>query len=175
MPATRALIAFLACTTFAFGADTARLRTLTGNTVEGELVSLSEKEVVLKAKEGNVTTPVAEVLDLEFPGVLGQPTPKYIDVELADGSVLHCTGYTLKGKEVELKLALAQEVKIPLTAVSYFLNDAQEAKVREEWQALLGKKGNRDLIAVKDKEGKVNGLEGTFGDPDDKGEAIEFE
>jgi hypothetical protein len=75
---------------------------------------------------------------------------------------------------MELKLAGGHEVKFPLETVSYVLGDAQDAKVREEWQGLLTKRGNHDLIAIK-KNDVVNAVGGTFGEGDAKGQTIGFE
>jgi hypothetical protein len=68
-------------------------------------------------------------------------------------------------------------LEIPLAAVTSILHDAGNPALRQEWDKLFaGKKRNRDVLVVKAKEGtKLNPLEGTFGDADDKGEKIAFE
>src|SRR5688572_8339836 len=103
LPVTRALIALLLLAPLARGAEPV-LRTLAGTKVEGELVSVSDKEIVVRGSAGPVTTPVQEVLDLE----LGTPAAALPDsfsaLELTDGSVLHGTGFALKGGRVEFKL-----------------------------------------------------------------------
>jgi len=73
-------------------------------------------------------------------------------------------------------LVQGAEIKdLPLAAISYVLNDAQDGKNREEWQKLLAKRGKGDLLAIKAVDGVVNPLEGTLGEGDDKGETIGFE
>jgi hypothetical protein len=59
--------------------------------------------------------------------------------------------------------------------IASILNDAQNLKTRDEWKVILSRKGNLDRLAVKDAEGKLNALEGTFGNADEKGTSIEFE
>ncbi len=156
-------------------ADTVKLRTLAGKTVEGELISINEKEIVVRGKDGPISTLALEVLDIDLPTSAATGEAKFSDVELVDGSLLHVSKFSLKGNQIELKLLGGADVKLPLAAISYLLNDAQDAKTREEWQGFLATRGNQDLLAVKDPTGKVNPLPGTFGSGDDAGETIEFD
>lgn len=177
MKIIRTLSVLLVAATVSLAADApnAKLRTLSGKMVEGELVKLTDKDVVVRAKDGEVTTPLMEVLDIDLQaGALPPAGTKYVDVELVDGSQFHCTQFSLKNKEVVLRLISGQEVKLPLSAVAYILTDAHDAAVRAEWQKLLAKQGNHDLLAIK-KGDVVNGLEGTIGEGDDKGETVGFE
>jgi hypothetical protein len=153
----------------------AELRTLAGKTVSGDLVSISDESIVLRTDAGEVSTPVAEVLSVDFQNTT-QPAAKYSDVELTDGSLLHCSRFTLKGKEVELTLVPGkQTIKVPLDLISYVVHDANEEKVRQEWQGFLAGRGTTDLLFIKDANGAINRLEGTVGDGDEKGETIEFQ
>jgi hypothetical protein len=154
---------------------TAKLRTLAGKTIEGDLVSITDKEIVMQTKAGPVTTPALQVVDIDIQSNALPSDAKYSDVELTDGSLFHCVQFALKKNQVELKLAGGPQVKLPLATVSYVLNDAQDPKVRAEWQAMLAKRGKSDLLAIKDAEGTVNQLDGTFGEGDDKGTTIDFE
>lgn len=174
MPVLRTLAAFLLVTSVAVAAD---LHTLAGNTVSGELTALDDKAITLKTDSGPVTTPLLSVLDLvlqaDAPGP--EATAKYLDVELTDGSLLHCkeNGFTVKGKQATLDLLAGPKVQVPLSALSSVLRDAHDAKVRDEWRAIVAKKGTSDVLAIK-AEGVLNRLEGTIGEGDDKGEKINF-
>jgi hypothetical protein len=175
MPVFRSLAAFLLVTTVAVAAD---LHTLAGNTVTGDLTGLDDKAVTLKTDTGPVATPLSSVLDLVLQADAPGPdsNTKYLDVELTDGSLLHCkeTGFTIKGKDVTLELLVGPKIQVPLTALSSVLRDAHDAKVRDEWRAIVAKKGTSDVLAVK-VEGVLNRLEGTIGEGDEKGERINFE
>jgi hypothetical protein len=150
------------------------VRTVSGKVLTGELLSLTDKQVVIGSGNSRTTTLVSEVLNIDLQHESAPPTGKYSDVELTDGSLLHCSRFALKGKEVELKLASSEQtLKLPLAAVAYLLNEADESANREEWQKLLAKKGNQDLVVIKS-GGVMNALEVTFGDGNDKGE-IAFE
>jgi hypothetical protein len=149
------------------------VRTLTGQTIKGNLESLSDKELVIA---GSGPVEFDQVVDLVFSSNQPQPGDRFVDIELTDGSLFHCSQFVLKGSKVDLKLVQGMEIKdLPLAVISYILNDAQEPKNREEWQKLLSKRGKGDLLAIKAADGVVNPLEGTLGDGDAQGETIEFE
>jgi hypothetical protein len=177
MPLWRTLLALLACASAGSGAE---LRTLKGDAVKGEVKSITEKEVVFTAGGKDVTTPVEQLLQIDY----GQPAKlpageKWADVELTDGTLLHCSAFAIKGKQAELKLLAGPEVKLPLSAVANVLNDAQVEKYRKEWTARLAKKRRHDVVAILRKseaspEGVVNPLEGTLGEGDEDGQAIAF-
>ena len=74
------------------------VRTLTGQTIKGNLESVNEKELVIA---GNGPVAVAQIVDLVFSANQPQANDKYLDVELTDGSLLHCSQLVLKGSKVE--------------------------------------------------------------------------
>src|SRR5437773_12048704 len=77
------------------------VRTLTGQTIKGNLESVNEKELVIA---GNGPVAVAQIVDLVFSANQPQAGDKYLDVELSDGSLLHCSQFVLKCGMVALKL-----------------------------------------------------------------------
>lgn len=176
MPAIRSLVALLVCATFGL-AEPAKVRTLAGKEYQGELVSLDGAGLVMKAKDGGkdveVKLPLAEVLDIDLQAATA-PTNKYVDVELVDGTLLHCGQMSLINGDLDLKLAAGHELKVPLSAVAYILNDAQDKAVRDEFRGFLAKQGTRDFIAVK-KAGVANILEGTLRQGDAQGRTIGFD
>ncbi len=177
MPLCRTLLALLACASVGVGAE---LRTLKGEVQKGEVKSITAKEVVFTADGKDVTTPVEQVLQIDYgqPGKL--PTDaKWTDVELTDGTLLHCSAFALKGKQVELKLLAGPEVKLPLAAVANVLNDAQVERHRKEWTARVAKKRRFDAVAQLLKsetspDGVLNTIEGTLGEGDEEGKTISF-
>jgi hypothetical protein len=175
MPFFRTLSALAICTSISFAGEPVKLRTLAGKVQEGELASITDKEITLQGQEGPIKTPLAEVLDLTLPYETSLPGENYNDVELTDGAVFHCPQYALKGTNLECKLTDGRSVKLGLKNVASILNDAQNTKIRDEWKGILARKSNLDQLAVKDSEGKLNLLEGTLGSGDEKGASIEFE
>ncbi|SRR5579875_759614 len=156
-------------------ANNAELHTLKGNILKGELENITDKEIVLRQNGKSSATPLAEVLKLDFPAVAPVKLEgTYSDIELTDGSRLHCKEWTIKAKQVELTTLAGQQIKLPLEAVSNILNDAQEEKYRKDWAERLARKRRRDM-AVLIRDGTINAVEGTFGDADAEGKGIAFQ
>jgi hypothetical protein len=158
-------------------AGAAELRTLKGETVAGDVVRITDKEIVIAKGGQEVSTPLAQVLQLDYsPGDAKLPA-EFTDVELTDGSLLHCKAVAVKGKDVEMTLALGAKgdtvVKLPLTAVANLLREAHNEKYRRDWNDRVAKKQRRDQVAVR-KEGVINVVSGTLGEADADGTAIEF-
>ncbi|MGH7223512.1 MAG: NPCBM/NEW2 domain-containing protein, partial [Gemmataceae bacterium] len=155
---------------------TAELHTLKGDVLKGDLANITDKEIVLKVGGKSVATPLPEILKLDFPAVTAvkQLEGKYSDIELTDGSRLHCKEWSIKAKQVELKTMAGQQFKIPLSAVANILNNAQEEKYRKDWVERVARKRRRDA-AVRITSDTINSYEGTFGDADAEGKSIEFQ
>lgn len=163
----------------------AELQTLVGQTLVGDLQELSSKSVVLRVDNGLVTVPVTEILQLNLQAV-GGPAPasandKITLVVLTDGSQIHCQRFRLEARNAALTLAATAEpakqpwvLTVPLSVVAYFLNDAQDPAVRQEWQEkFLAKRGKEDLVVIKAKNG-LSPLSGTLGDGTGSGDKIQF-
>src|SRR5262245_9088935 len=140
MPVLRSFLALLVCASFGLGDE---IRTLTGQKLTGQLVSLTEKQVEFKTAYETAKLPVDQVLDVTLQPVkaLGSDT-KRTDFELTDGSLLHCKGtnFTIKGTKVELTLLSGQVVKLNLKDISYMLRDAQNKDLQTQFRALMRKK-----------------------------------
>jgi hypothetical protein len=171
MPVRGATFALLLSVLSAGAAD---LHTLKGEKITGELVRISDKEIVLKQSDKEVTVPAVGVLQLEFPAnTTVKLEDKFTDVELTDGTLLHCKAISLKGKQVELRTLAGQEIKVPLQAVSNILNNAQDEKYRTDWSERVSRKRRRDVLAVL-RDGVPNALEGTLGEGNEAGTHVEF-
>jgi len=148
----------------------AELTTLSGKKLTGDISAISSQGVTIKTSDGDVVTPIAEVLLVE----LAADSPsrdKFIEVELVDGSVLACTDVSLNGDRVELTLTSGPTVQAPLAAVRSLLQDAHSASVRQKWNQMLRERGPLDLLVLRS-EGKLDALDGTFGAG--VGDGIEF-
>jgi hypothetical protein len=154
----------------------AELHTLKGDVLKGELESITDKEIVLSDGGKRITTPLADVLKLEFPAVTPAKIEgsKYADVELTDGSLFHCKEWSIKDKQVELKTLAGQDIKLPLTAIANILVNAGDEKHRKDWAERVARKRRRDVVAILN-EGTVNPVEGTLGAADAEGKNIEFQ
>lgn len=172
MPVLRIFIAFFFCVSIVPGAE---LNTLAGKKLSGELTSIDDKAIVINTGTGAVSTPMAEVLHLDLNPAAPLTGLKFIDVELIDGSLLHCSQYVIKGKDVELTVLPSLTVKVPLAIVNYVLHEAHEPKIRQEWKEFLEKQnGKTDILAIR-RNDILQDLQGTFGEGDETGESIAFE
>ena len=72
---------------------------------------------------GDIHQPLKDVLQIELPTPELPPKGGWFDVELTDGSVLHCSQVLLKGKSAELIVLPDLPLTIPLSAVFSILRD----------------------------------------------------
>jgi hypothetical protein len=172
----RVRAALLALLLIVSAAPSAELSTLKGDVIKGELESITDKEIVLTDGSKRIATPLADVLKLDFPAITAARIDgnKYADVELTDGSLLHCKEWSIKGKEVALKTLAGQEIKLPLPAIANILVNASDEKHRKDWSERVARKRRRDVVAILN-EGTVNPVEGTLGAADAEGKTIEFQ
>ena len=140
MPVRRTLLVLLLCASTGWAAE---LKTLKQETITGDLVRISSKEIVLKAASGDVTTPIDQVLTLTFGQQTG-PLPSnlaWVDVELTDGTELHCATFSVKKTQVEVTLLAGQKVTFPLSSP---VVDADQRPAGEEPQG-VGRHARQDL------------------------------
>jgi hypothetical protein len=179
MPLCRTLPALLLILAFA-GADEPKplkvtLHTLKGDAVQGEIVSVSTKEVVLDNGKEKATFPSDQILGIDFrPVEKAKPGEKWADVELTDGTLLRCKKYAPKGKQVELTLLAGQDIKVPLDTVGNVLAAGEDEKARRDWAERLKKRGAQDVLVAKNDAGGISPVPGTFGEGNEEGTGIEF-
>jgi hypothetical protein len=177
MPVIRALLASLWLIAASRGGELHFTEAGPKNSYKGDLVELSEEYVRWRDEnKKEIREPLKVVLAIDL-----QPVPqfpaglKYTDLQLTDGSLLHCSKLAFKGKEVELVLAVSEKpLKVPLVKIAYLLNDAQDPAVRQEWhEKIIAKKGKQDIAAVRLND-IINPIEGALGEVNDQGQ-IAFE
>lgn len=170
----RVLSAWFGLLVFALALPAAELTTLKGQKLSGDLVSIDDKAVVIKTASGEVSTPVPEILKLTLPPPAAATMPeKYYDVELIDGTVLHCSKVMLKGKTIELTVLPDWKITVPMKSVFYILTEAQNPANRKEWDTIIGERAKSDRYFVR-QNNRLDGLEGTFGDAGDDGKQVDF-
>lgn len=151
-----------------------QLRTLEGKVITGKTTSVNETHVILKTDAGEVSTPMAQVLFLDLRPAKGVPIgSKYTDVRLLDDTILHCQDLAFLGKEVELTLLSGAKFKLPLSYVTWYLRNAQDAGLAAQWEKLLKEKVRTDRVVVV-KDGDLTTLEGVLGAVDPAGKTIAF-
>lgn len=146
------------------------LRNLADKVVTGDIVSIDDKNVVIKTAAGPMSVPVqTDVIELSFnPAPALSSMPYCHQVELTDGSLVHVKpegGFVIKDSKVTLTLLNDSKFEVPLTALSYVLKNANDAKIRDnpDWKKSLKARATRDMVVAWDKnKERLNNPEGTF-------------
>jgi hypothetical protein len=152
----------------------ADLRTLSGKTIKGEVIAISDKEISLRSDKEVMTTPLHDVLALDLRAVRQVlPSAKRTEVRLLDESLLHCSDIAFKGNQVTLRLLGGQEIVLPLASIVSIFRDAQDPQLHRDWEKIVASRQKRDR-AVLVRGGELNEVDGTFGDVDPDGKKIQF-
>jgi hypothetical protein len=133
MPLRASLLALLLCVA---AASAAELKTLKGDVIKGDVVSVDDKEIVIDVpSEGKKTFSLKEIASIDYgPPAKIPADAKFSDVELVDGTLLHCTSFNLNKDNVTLKLLGNEaEVKLPLSAIANILRDGHNPQQRADW------------------------------------------
>ena len=166
----RALVALGLLVSVTRGGEVSLLK---GDVLKGDVISVSDKEIVLKQGDKRVTKPIAEVVKIDFRDPGKPPTGKrFSQVRLTDGTTVLVSKWLLKNKVMELVLLAGPVVKVPLATVANVLNSAQDEKFRREWESRTFNTRGKEAIVILNKAGRPNNIECTLGETDEKGESI---
>jgi hypothetical protein len=152
----------------------AEVLTLKGDVVKGELVSVSDKEIVLLQEGKRVNQPLADVLKIDLREVGKVPGgTSYSRIELTDGTTLNGSKLTIKGKTATFTLLAGPVVELPLNTVANVLLKAEVAANQKDWKERTKAKRGKDVMVVSD-AGKPRNLDCTLGDGTAAGDGIEY-
>ena len=171
----RTLAVLILCASAAVAAETPELRPLKGDPFKGDLVSVSDKQIVLRVNGKERAHPTEQTLTLRFQAAAPPRDAKFAEVVLVDRTLLRCADVAFKGKNATLTLLGGQTVTAPLTSLASVMKEAHDAKLVAAWKDLFAdKKRSYDVVVRKSDGGNLNPLEGTFGDAAEDGTRIEF-
>lgn len=169
-----AFIAILALTCAPALADD--LKTISGKgVISGSLQKITDTEIVLDVGGKPVSTPLQQVLDLNVRPGRTPTDAKYIEVRLLDDSTLRCSKVKFTAKEVTLDLTSGTSVKVPLAAIHTMLRDANDNKIRAQWDAAAKDQKSRDVIFTLKDGVTLNPIYGALGAIDDAKQTIKFQ
>ena len=155
------------------GAD--ELKTIAGKTVKGTLEKISATSIVLKEDGASIDTPLPQVLDLTLrPSRTRSSAANYLEMHLADKSVLFCAKVVFRAKEAQIELTSGPSITVPLSAVITVLRNAQDEKLRTQFDRTTKTKKNVDRIFLLSKDGQLNPLDGALGEIDEEKQTIKF-
>ncbi len=152
----------------------AELTTIKGEVVKGDVVSVTDKEIVLVQDGKKISQPLADVvkIDLRDAGKIAAGTV-YSRVELTDGTVLNCSKVAIKVKEVELTLLAGPAVKVPLGTLANVLLKAQVEAHRIDWKSRVRAARGKEVLVLF-RGGKAANLPSTLGDGTEEGDGIQY-
>src|SRR5436190_14434028 len=154
-------------------AHAADVQTLSGKKLSGDLIGLDKQTLLLKSADGEIRHPVADILLIGLNSSDQPPTGVFHDLELIDGSILHCTKLEFKAKTLDVTVAPEMNLSVPYTKIATLCKDAHDPKNKAEFHQFAAKRGKYDMVAIRS-EGRLNALEGTLGDGVAPGDGIEF-
>ena len=96
----------------------AYVQTLSGKKLNGDLIWLDKQTLVLKSAEGEIRHPIADVLLIGVNSADQPPVGGFSDLELIDGSVLHCTKLEFKAKSLDVTAAPEIALSVPYTMIA---------------------------------------------------------
>ncbi|WP_020472859.1 NPCBM/NEW2 domain-containing protein [Zavarzinella formosa] len=187
MASLRPLLLLLAVAVPALKA--AELTTLDGKKLNGDIVAISPMEITFNANGADEKIPITTINAITL-GPVPKPVPastRYIAVELVDGTTFRCSAFSIKGKNVELKL-LGDEGKparthnIPVTSLFSLMRDAGDLKLEQDFRGLMRDRGKFDVwitrSKVKNDDGtetdRLDSVRGTFGEGDPATDSVKF-
>lgn len=142
--------------------------TLSGQSVEGELIRLGSDAVRLKTATGERDVSSGDLLELRIqPAPVSRPVdPRKSVVTLTDGSRLSATSLKITGGTVELEGLGPAPLKFPATAIAHVQFGRPSGKAAELWAELLKKESRKDLLVIRKGETAdyLSGLVGDLGE-----------
>lgn len=142
--------------------------TLSGQSVDGELVRFTGDTIRLKTPMGERDLATGELLELRIqPAPPSRPVdPRRTVVTLTDGSRLSATVVRIVGTTVELDGIDAAPIKLPVSAVIHMQFGKPAGKAAELWSELLAKETRKDLLVIRKGETAdyLSGLVGEMGE-----------
>jgi hypothetical protein len=175
----------LLCSAFCAGA--AEIVPLAGKPLKGTVLGIDATVLTIKDSEGKeLRIPVKDLAGVELGGKLLNLADKPFDeIELIDGSFLRVIpgSFKLKGDKGECTAlpgttGEGPTLAIPIRSIYYMMRDGQKSTNKDDWKKLLGNRGKRDLLVIREKlvaGDRLNQVEGTILDGNADGLRINFE
>jgi hypothetical protein len=126
------------------------IRTLDGQTASGQLVRVSDREVVISAAGQEQSFAPGK---LEAISVSEQATPAKgkVQVGLVDGSLLHGASYSVAGGKVKVALLDGTVQELPLKSVQSVKLREQTGELAAQWDDYASREATGDRLVVRRK------------------------
>lgn len=141
-----------------------QVQTLSGRSVEGQLVKLDEHELTVRSHSGDETLLVKELVNAQFTGSQPQAIDLPVQIGLTDDSMLFGSSVIGDGKQITLTGGSDEKLNVPAAAVRSVQFVEFDTETSTRWNELLENGPAADLIAVRKKDAKATTfLEGVIG------------
>lgn len=131
----------------------ARISLLDGKSHQGVVSSITNTEIRLTENGADQTLPLAEVLTIDFPGAVSQPSDEPQQILLRDGSTLFATAVTRTAKALSLDSVSPGRLEIDNAAVRAVRLKPDDPGLRDQWQTFLKRESEKDLLIVLKRDG----------------------
>jgi hypothetical protein len=142
-----------------------------GETIKGNIVRITDTQVVFSQDGKEVTRPIKEVLRIDYRDIGKSGATNYSQVELTDGTILLVSKSLIKKRDVELTLLAGSVIKVPLDVVANVLREAHVESHRRDWKTRVFNTRNRSAMVVK-RDDVISNLICTLGDGNEAGTGI---
>lgn len=139
---------------------------LSGERVEGELLSITAKEVKIKETDKETTLSSEQISDVEVRGAV-KPARSRVWTTLTDRSLLVSGELQVSGAQASTTLLSGVSVVVPAKSLSVVRLRAQDAEVAEQWRQIVEGERSGDVLVVR----KTVAKETEEDDEDEKGAA----
>ncbi|MCG8586681.1 MAG: hypothetical protein MI757_18415, partial [Pirellulales bacterium] len=151
---------------FAVSAVNVSVETLEGKRVSGSITGLDTDSITLETNGKRSVTPIAKVARIIHEDASDEKLARpRVWIELADGTRLTATNYSVKGDEASLLLTSGQPLDLPRRQIRHVRLKHQDDDLAKQWKKILGTDANADLLVIR-KRGTIDFLEGVVGDID---------
>ena len=147
----------------------AEIETLDGARHAGELVELTDENVILKQAAANFALPMAGVVEVRFPAATPSETSTGPRVSLIDGSRLTLSGFSVAGDKARCEASYGS-FSLSVARVSHVRFGISTTSLDKAWADLLARESKNDLLVIK-KEDVLDFLSGECGNVGGKGDA----
>ena len=140
----------LVCTLFVVSAGEVEVRPLAGPPVKGELVELSDGQLVLSSGGTEQKLAVDSLLHVRpAEPVEADVKPATVWLKLSGGSMLNATSFTVEDRVAAVTLNTGEEVSIAARAIDWVRFQEQSEELTAEWNAIVAKEVAGDRLVVR--------------------------
>jgi hypothetical protein len=157
------------------GSPAVEVQSTSGEPATGTLVELNAKQAALDTAKGRVTLELSQITGITVkesqPAAPPQPT---VWLELADGSSLSGTAYTVAGGKARLVVSPDRTFEIPIGEIAWVRMQPSTDAIARQWAHILAQEAKTDLLVSKKGE-SIDYHKGILGDMNEETAAFDLD